>query len=176
MSPTSYQTAPPRDWKAYFNTPRRSRRSEPCLAQGLDEAAAVLVADQAGGANLLAAGVEEDRPRRAEQAEPLQQRAVIGVVRRDVGLQQQRAGELLLHRGLGEREALHLLARDAPVGVEIEHHRAAGRAQGGVELVDAPDALEARHAGRRVDVAACRESGERLERIGRARGRADDLE
>src|SRR5687768_3091931 len=117
MSPTSYQTAPPRDWRPKFTT---DARSKPRLGQGLEEARGVLEAHEPGGDDLLAAGIEEDRAGRAEQAETPQELTIVVVVRGDVGLQQQRAGELLLHLRVGEGVALHLLAGHAPVGVEIE--------------------------------------------------------
>src|SRR3954453_5079782 len=101
MCPTSYQTAPPRDWKTEFNTRPRARSSEPCALQGIEETPARLVADQARRANLLARGVEEDRPGWAEQAESLEQLAVLGAVGGDVGLEQERPRELLLHRRVG---------------------------------------------------------------------------
>src|SRR5664279_2449407 len=131
-----------------YHAARRCDRSEPCACEGIEEAAAVLVADEARGTHLLAARVEEDRAGRAEQAEAPQELAVQVVVGGDIGLQEQRAGELLLHRQVAEGEALHLLARHAPVGVEVEQHWPARRAYGGVELVDAANELEDRRGCR----------------------------
>src|SRR5687767_9453080 len=121
MSPTSYQAAPPRDrgriltWSAVFST------SETDCAQSGGEAFCVLKSDHPCAVNLAPLRVEEDRAGRAEQAKTLEQRAVVVVVGGDVGFQQQCARHLVGHRRVAEREALHLLARDAPVGIEIEH-------------------------------------------------------
>ena len=49
----------------------------------------------------------------------------------------------LAHLRIAERVALHLLARDAPVGIEVEHHRAPARGRdGAVELAAGIDARE----------------------------------
>src|SRR5690606_8042603 len=68
---------------------------------------------------LLARAVKEDDPRRPEQAEALEQRLVLVVVGGDVGLEQQHLAHALRHPRVAEGEALHLLARHAPVGIEV---------------------------------------------------------
>ena len=67
-------------------------------------------ADHARGGVLLAGRVEEQDARRAEQAESLEQRLVLGRVRGDVDLQQQRVGHAAAYRGVAEGQMLHLLA------------------------------------------------------------------
>ena len=82
------------------------------------------------------------------------------LLRGHVGLEQQRPGQPGLHRRIGEGEALHLLARHAPVGVEVEHDRATGAAQHGVQFLDAAHRREAHRqaiaaaTGRRIAPAA----------------------
>ena len=95
----------------------------------LEEALGVLVADHPQAPDLAALRVEEDDSRRAEQREALEQRLVLRGVRGHVRLQQQHAVELRLHARLAEGEGLHLLAGDAPVGIEVEHHRLARRGE-----------------------------------------------
>src|SRR5690242_15809179 len=82
-----------------------------------------LVADDAQPGNLPPRGVEEDDARRPEKREALEQRAMRLVARRHVGLQEQHAVELGAHARIGEGELFHLLARHAPVGIEVEHRR-----------------------------------------------------
>ena len=60
--------------------------------------------------------------RRPEQAEALQQRAILGAVGVTSACSSS-SPPAALHGRVGEGEALHLLARDAPVGIEVEHHR-----------------------------------------------------
>ena len=44
-------------------------------------------------------------------------------IRGHIHLQQQQSVQALTHCRIGEGVALHLLARHAPVGIEIQHHR-----------------------------------------------------
>ena len=77
-------------------------------------------------------------------------------------------------RGVGEREALHLLARDAPVGVEVEHHRASGRCS------SARSSSATLRTGRKSTASRrARRPGaqmlQRLQRVAAPRGCADEL-
>src|SRR5687768_4854645 len=88
---------------------------------------------------------EKRNRRRAEDLEASKQRLVGVVVGGHVGLQQHSPGQRSLHGGIREREAFHLLARDAPVCIEVEHHRLARRCcarHGTFEVVYGLDALE----------------------------------
>ena len=85
-------------------------------------------------------------------AEALQQRLIGVVVRGDVGLQQHEVDSAVCTSGLRERELLHFLAADAPVGVEIEHDRLVGGFRGGelaIEIVDRFDRAERERGLRR---------------------------
>src|SRR3569832_2955880 len=64
---------------------------------------------------------EENDRRRPDQPEAFEQRLILGVVGRDVGLQENGIGERSLHVGIGKGVALHLFAAHAPVGVKIQH-------------------------------------------------------
>src|SRR3954449_2427741 len=69
---------------------------------------------------------------RTEQSEALEQLRVLSGICRHVRLQQQHFLHALTHARIGEGEALHLFARHAPVGVEVEHD---GLASGGHSLL-----------------------------------------
>src|SRR5436190_11774956 len=97
-----------------------------CGGKRPEEALRRLVADDAELRNLAPLRVEEDDARRSEEPEALEQRAVGCVGRRNIRLQEQHAIELGAHPRIGQGEFLHLLARHAPVGIEIEHHRTTG--------------------------------------------------
>ena len=102
-----------------------------------------------------AVGAPERDGRGAEDPEALQQRLIGCVVGRDIGLQQHGTCERPLHGFVGEGITLHLFAGDAPIGIEIEHHRTTGRCRSGkftVEPVRAFDGaeLEALHFAREL--------------------------
>src|SRR3569832_760186 len=102
--------------------------------------------DLAGGPPLVAVMSEENDRRRPEQPEAFEQRLILGVVGRDVGLQENGIGERRLLVGIGKGVALHLFAALAPVGVKIQH-RGLARGLRGLQLlfesVYAFDAYEA---------------------------------
>src|SRR5579859_400146 len=89
----------------------------------LEEAFRGLVADDAQRGNLAALRIEEDDAGWTEEREALEKRPVGVVRRRYVRLQEKHAIELGAHTRVGECELLHLLARHAPVRIEVEHRR-----------------------------------------------------
>src|SRR5258706_5657780 len=105
-----------------------------CGGKRLEEAFRRLIAHDAQAGNLAALRVEKNDPWRAEEREALEKRAVRGVRRRDVCLQEQHAVELGTHPRVGEGELLHLLARHAPVGIEVEHRRLSRRREALADL------------------------------------------
>src|ERR1700709_1835427 len=107
----------------------RSNYSKSGGCECLEKLRAVLEAHDPGIRDFSSIAIEEDRSRRPEQAEALEQFAVVRIVRGDVRLQQRRALQSGLDRCVAEGEALHFLAGHAPVGVEIKHYRAAAGAQ-----------------------------------------------
>src|SRR5437868_4272379 len=100
----------------------------------LEKALWRLVADDAQLRHLSALRIEEDDAGRTEKREALQQFAVGRRRRGDVGLQEHHAVKRRAHACVGQGVLLHLLARDAPVGIEIEHYRPSGGAQPVLEL------------------------------------------
>src|SRR3954471_7710035 len=100
----------------------------------LEKALGRLVTDDAQLRYLPAPRIEEDDAGWTEKREALQQFAVGGGRRGDVGLQEHHALERHAHACVGQGVLLHLLARDAPVSVEVEHHRTSGAAQPVLEL------------------------------------------
>src|ERR1035437_7745153 len=130
-----------------------------------------LVTDHPQSRNLPALPVEENDTGRSEQAEALEQCLVLGRIGGDIRLQQQHPLEFRFHPGVSESECLHFLARDAPVGVEIEHHRFAGGLQLRFESGEVADARKAHVA--RSTLGAGRKPGERPQHIAPARERAD---
>src|SRR5204863_1832926 len=105
--------------------------------------------------------IKEDRGWWAEETKPLEQRFVVSVVRRHIGPQQLHAGQLVGDPGIVEGEAIHLLARDAPVGVEVEYRRLAPCVrERRIELVDALDATP----GQRFRLRGARTRGQPFQR------------
>ena len=100
----------------------------------LEELVGRLEADDAQAGDLAPGLVEEHDPRRAEEPEPLEQRLVLGGVLRDVDLQQHHLRELGLDLRIAEGKPFHLLARHAPVGVEVDHDGPARSLQPRLEL------------------------------------------
>src|SRR5690606_35307804 len=96
-------------------------------ARALRELAGLLETHQPQAAQLRTVD-EEQRTRRADDAEALHQRLVDFVVGSDVGLQQHEIRQCGLHVRIGEGVLLHFLAAHAPVGIEVEHQRLAARA------------------------------------------------
>src|SRR5215470_15942602 len=120
-----------------------------------------LEADHARARHLDSSAIEEDRARRPEQTEPLEERLVLRVIRRDVGPEQLHAGQLGGDARISEGEAVHLLAGDAPIRIEVEQYRLAARAcEHGIELVDALDAPP----GRRLDLRGARTRSQSFQR------------
>src|SRR3546814_165394 len=73
----------------------------------------------------------------ANDTESLHQFLIDVIIGSDLGLEQHKPGQRVVHRRVGEVVLLHLLAADAPVGVEIEYDRLAcriGRGNGTVEI------------------------------------------
>src|SRR5919109_2787320 len=89
----------------------------------LEEALGWLVADDAQVRDLAPGRVEEDDAGRAEEREALEELAVDGARSGHVRLQQQDLPELGPHARVAQGEFLHLLTRNAPVGIEVEHDR-----------------------------------------------------
>ena len=108
---------------------RLPRLRGPRALQGLQEALGVLEADHARAVDLAARASKKIVPGRAEQAgSACSSSRSSALLRGHVGLQQQRAARACACTcRVAEGEALHLLARDAPVGIEVEHHRPARR-------------------------------------------------
>src|SRR5512146_614742 len=89
------------------------------------ESRAIEVAhDAVAGAVLPITIVEGDRGRSVD-TEALEQRPIGGVVRRDVGAQQHCAAERLPYRRIEECRGFHFFAGGTPVGIEVDHDRAA---------------------------------------------------
>ena len=95
------------------------------------------------------------------------------------------SGEATAHRGVAQGEGLELLAGDAPVGVEVDHHGAARRLHRGVERGQAGDACETAarspHAQLQAGLPLCRRSRrrnvlQRLQQIAPAGSHARDLQ
>src|SRR5258706_14094771 len=105
-----------------------------CGGKRLEEAFRRLIAHDAQAGNLAALRVEKNDPWWAEEREALEKRTVRGARRPEVWLQEQHAVELGTHPRVGEGELLHLLARHAPVGIEVEHRRLSRRREALVEL------------------------------------------
>src|SRR5688500_13215008 len=120
MSPTSYQTAPPRGRVKHYTTGQlqASVRGGDVL-QGLGKAIRILEPDDAQVRQFAALGIEEDGAGGAEQGEAAEQLAIVCVVLSDVRLQQQKLRQVLLYLLVGERVPPHLLAGDAPVCIEV---------------------------------------------------------
>src|SRR5215470_13601327 len=119
---------------------RRPHRRAYAQCETVQELIRRLEADHARARHLGSSAIKEDRARRTEQAEPLEERPVLRVVRRHVGPEQLHAGQLASDARITEGEAVHLLARDAPIRIEVEQYRLAARAcEHGIELVDARD-------------------------------------
>lgn len=91
---------------------------------------------------LGSANPKEDDARRAEKAETLEQVLVVLAVVGPVRLEQQQAVELFTDTCVDEGEVLHLLARDAPVGIEIQRHGPIGTGQACVKFGRPMPALE----------------------------------
>src|ERR1700694_3892665 len=87
--------------------------------KGLEKPFRVLVTDNAEALYFPPLRVKEDDSRRTEERKALEQGAVLLAVRSHVGLQEQHRVHLRPDLRVGESELLHLLARHAPVGVEI---------------------------------------------------------
>src|SRR5471032_196904 len=103
-----------------------SKSSRGCgeFVQALQERIRRLVPDDPH--HFVALRIEEDDARRPEQPEALEQRLIVGIIRRDVSAQQVELRQARTYPRIAEREMFHLLARHAPVRVEIEHGRTAG--------------------------------------------------
>src|SRR6267143_1980361 len=149
--------------------PRHSRGGR--ARQRLEEALGVLVADHAQALDLAPLRIKEDDSRRAEKRKALEQRAVGFIVGGNVCLQKHYALERGAHARIRERVRLHLLARHAPVGVEIEHRRLAGRVQPLLQLAEGCNAYPRQRRG--GGGAAAREAGKRPQRIAASRERPD---
>src|SRR5512138_2652672 len=109
----------------------------------LQETVGTLIADDAQPGNLAPLRIEEDNARRTEQRKALEERAMHFAVRGDVGLQHAHPLQLAAHPRVREGEALHLLARHAPVGVEVQHHGPPGSLQLTVQFRERADARPA---------------------------------
>src|SRR5688500_1804418 len=153
--------------------PRRLRYRGGCRGEveGLQEAPGALVPDYAQAFYFLSLRVEKDDPGRAEQREALEQCAIGFAVGGHVYLEQKHAVERGAHSRVAEGERLHLLARDAPVGIEIEHHRPPGRGEPAFQLAERRDAVPGQRGGRCRRLAT--ELGKRAQRVAAARERAD---
>src|SRR4051812_47287428 len=119
---------------------------------------------------LAISSIERDR-RRSEDAEVLEQFPIDIVIRRDVGLEFHGVRKRALYVAHGERVVFHLLARHAPVGVEIEHHgfsASLGCVDFAREICERLDAFEFELR------LLARELRNRLERVGAAEGGACD--
>src|SRR3989304_5565916 len=96
---------PPRRAPPRRRTARRCAPSSPeaqRLVEHRQEAVGGLEADHAQPLDFAAFAIEENDARRAEQAEALEQRSVLGAVGGDVGLQQRHLAEAGLHGPLAE--------------------------------------------------------------------------
>src|SRR3569832_201119 len=102
--------------------------------------------DQAVGPPLVAVMSEENDRRRPDQPEAFEQRLILGVVGRDVGLQENGFGERSLHVGIGIGVARHLFAAHAPVGVKILHRGLARGLRGLQLLIESVYAFDAYEA------------------------------
>src|SRR5215468_335353 len=154
---------------------RRPHRRAYAQCKTVQELIRRLEANHARARDLDSSAVEEDRARRPEQTEPLEERPVLRVVRRHVGPEQLHAGQLGGDARITEGEAVHLLARDAPIRIEVEQYRLAARVcEHGIELVDALDAPPCR----RPDLRGARtrsQSFQRPQYIAPAARSADNL-
>ena len=134
----------------------------------------ILVAGHAEVGLFLALFVKEQGGRRAEELEALQQGFVVCVVGGDIGLQQYSVLQFGLHGRIAESKAFHLLARHAPVGVEIQHHGlAVGLGDARIQFC----ALLTR-SKRRVDGVfggSVHDIAERAQDVARAGQRADEI-
>jgi len=106
----------------------------------------------------------------------LEQRLVLGIIGRHVRLQQACARELGLDAGVGEGEALHFLAGHAPVRIEVEHRRLAGRSRRGDLALEVRDRLHTDELDVRVGRGRCRaapQARQRLQRVAAPGERTD---
>src|SRR3989338_426288 len=147
---------------------------KPGVLQCFQELHRILIADHAGIAQFLALCIEKQDAGRAVQAKALEQGLVGFAVGGHIRLQQQHRFEFGLHVGVGESEAFHLLAGDAPVGVKIQHDRLPARlSDAPVEIRDIRDAGEL-HGLRCLRFGAA-DIAERAQQVARAGQCADQV-
>ena len=82
----------------------------------------ILIPNESHALNFTALPIEEQDARGAEDFEALEQCRIIGRSGGNINLQQYHVSQPGLHLRIGECEALHFLAGNAPVGVKIHHH------------------------------------------------------